>query len=60
MNKHQFALHNLYSFSLSDFEEGKENLMIQNENYRLQLDTLKELVDKASNLLKKGGDSHEH
>lgn len=61
MNKYQFALHNLYSFSVSDFEEHcKENLMIQNENYRLQLDTLKELVDKASDLLKKGGDSHEY
>lgn len=63
MNKYQFALHNLYSFSLSDFEDpGKENLMIQNENYRLQLDTLKELVDKASGLFveKDGGDSHEY
>lgn len=63
MNKYQFALHNLYSFSLSDFEDpDKENLMIQNENYRLQLDTLKELVDKASSLFveKDGGDSHEH
>lgn len=61
MNKYQFALHNLYSFSLSDFEEqDKENLMIQNENCRLQLDTLMELVDKASNLLNKGGGSHEY
>lgn len=45
MNKYQFALHNLYSFSLSDFETlGEENLMVLNENYKKQLDTLKELV----------------
>lgn len=46
MNKYQYALHNLYSFHLSDFTDQEEALIV-NDNYKKQLDTLKELVDKA-------------
>ena len=45
MNKYQYALHNLNSFYLSDFVNQKESL-IANENYKKQLDTLNELVNK--------------
>lgn len=50
MNKYQYALHNLNSFYLFDFvhpgdEHKQREALIANDNYRKQLDTLKELVD---------------
>lgn len=51
MNKYQYALHNLNSFYLFDFihpgdEYKQREALIANDNYRKQLDTLKELVDR--------------
>jgi hypothetical protein len=51
MNKYQYALHNLNSFYLFDFihpgdEHKQREALIANENYKKQLDTLKELVDR--------------
>lgn len=51
MNKYQYALHNLNSFHLFDFihpvdEHKQREALIANDNYRKQLDTLKELVDR--------------
>ncbi len=44
MNKYLFALHNLYSFLLYDFTN--QEVLIANGDYKKQLDTLKELVEK--------------
>ncbi len=51
MNKYQYALHNLNSFYLFDFihpgdEYKQREALIANDNYRKQLDTLNELVDR--------------
>ena len=51
MNKYQYALHNLNSFYLFDFihpgdEHKQREALIANDNYKKQLDTLKELVDR--------------
>lgn len=47
MNKYQNALHYLHSFHLSDFTD-QEEVLIANENYKKQLDTLNELVEKET------------
>ena len=50
MNKYQYALHNLNSFYLFDFihpgDDKQREALIANENYKKQLDTLNELVDR--------------
>lgn len=50
MNKYQYALHNLNSFYLFDFirpgDDKQREALIANKNYKKQLDTLKELVDR--------------
>lgn len=45
MNKYLFALRNLYSLCLFDFTDQVETL-IASDDYKKQLDTLKELVDR--------------
>lgn len=47
MNKYLFALRNLYSLCLFDFTDQVETL-IASEDYKKQLDTLKELVEKET------------
>ncbi len=59
MNKYQYALHNLNSFYLFDFiypgdEHKQREALIANDNYRKQLDTLKELVDRFTEEEKAG------